>query len=179
MLHAIVAAARAAAPVGSTISPTRASKVLLGILDALGIPGGRAIAVRVLYANAKAAPYLAHGVARGELPSGAHTVSVASDDPAPGKPWDGHVAVLLRGDHCRFLLDPAADRFARPEMGIPMGLGGMALPEIWTPQDPADYTLDDLSVAWYAPSMATSWQNSDDWTDDVSDAVAEALAALS
>lgn len=150
------------------------TRILLLVLDKLGIQGARPQAVNVRVFNQLALAAFSQGLPFDEWPDGAHAMGT---DPNPeaeaANPngWSGHLVVVVRKpEGGRKLIDASADQFDRPgSINVP-GPVGMDIKSIWTPMDPQYRILqDEDTVIEYMPvvgTRSTEWREFPAWVRD-------------
>lgn len=163
------------------------TRLLLAILDKLGVERVRPQAVHVRVFNTPAYMAIQQGIPVEEWPDGAY--ALGTDSPpevreANPDGWAGHLVVVMKDETGRRIIDASADQFNRHgELSVP-GPVVVWIRGPWSPEEPQYRVLaDEFTIIEYAPfaqKFAKEYQEFSAWNDDPEgfDAAAAELAEM-
>lgn len=149
------------------------TRLLLLILDKLGVERVRPQAVHVRVFNVDAYVAMSQDLPMEQWPDGAHALGTdAPPEVREALPdgWAGHLVIIVRDEKGRRLIDASADQFNRPGLLNVPGPVAMRIEPNWTPLDPQLRPLDDGStIIEYTPfeqKFAKEYESFSSWNDD-------------
>lgn len=160
-LHALTAITRSAAlevcRVDSCIASTR---ILTSVLDYFGYPS-EPLPCRAVVWTSLGFEQAEANVPFEQWPEGAWSVGVSGTGKTTGKRWDGHLVAMVAD---RWLIDPSADQFTRPQRGMNVGLVVVDAAE-WGDRSRLHCWRrpDGLVVGYSLMPNPGGWRDSPDW----------------